>query len=128
MIHSLAKHIIVEFYSCNRTIISDLEIIKKQAEEALSFEGVSIESSYFRSVEAGVTGTVLTPEIRISICTWPTHGYAAVDIFTSSATIDPWLSYDFLKGSLQAVHDSATELRRGQIRTGSGGMPQKPLL
>ncbi|ADU66949.1 S-adenosylmethionine decarboxylase proenzyme [Desulfurispirillum indicum S5] len=129
MVHALAKHIIVEFYNCNPQIIGDVVLIQQHVEGAITFSTSSIEESFFQPTpENGANGTVITADIRVSIHTWPSHSYAAVDIFTPSNTIDPWLAYDYLKERLEAQYDSATELRRGQIKVGQGSPFQRSFL
>ena len=42
-------------------------------------------------------------------------GYASVDLFTCGESVDPWISYQYLKEAFEAGHGSAVELKRGEM-------------
>jgi hypothetical protein len=58
---------------------------------------------------------VVIQESHLAIHTWPEYGYASVDLFTCGETVNPWVSYNYLKEAFEAAHGSAVELRRGEM-------------
>jgi hypothetical protein len=49
----------------------------------------------------------------LCIHTWPEFGYAAADFFTCGSEVDPWKSFDFLKGYLKSGKTHSMEIKRG---------------
>ena len=85
--------------------------------QAAELAGATIVSSNFHHFSPhGVSGVVIIAESHLTIHTWPEYGYAAVDLFTCGDTVDPWIAFDFLKNELECEHQSAIELKRGQVQ------------
>jgi arginine decarboxylase len=113
---ALGRHLLTEFYGCDPHILSDTEQIKKRMEEAVSRSGATVIDPVFHwSNPQGVSGLVVIAELHLAFHTWPEHGYAAVDLFTSGEEIDPWRAYEFLKEKLKAQFTSIMELKRGEL-------------
>ena len=62
-------------------------------------------------------------ESHLSIHTWPEHGYAAVDIFTCSPTMQPADVVGFLSARLQANSVQTVEVNRGILPLVRAGRP-----
>lgn len=113
---SLGRHVIVEYYDCSPEILSDVIAIETAMVNAAKEAGATVINSTFHHFSPfGVSGVVVIQESHLAIHTWPEYGYASVDIFTCGDTVNPWVSYNFLKTALKAGNGSAVEALRGQI-------------
>ncbi len=113
---ALGRHILVEFFECSAEILNDVPTIEKSMVEAARESGATVINATFHHFSPyGVSGVVVIEESHLAIHTWPEYGYAAVDLFTCGHTINPWISYDFLKNAFQADHGNAMEMQRGQL-------------
>ncbi|MEO0646648.1 MAG: polyamine aminopropyltransferase [Cyanobacteria bacterium J06650_10] len=113
---SLGRHILVEFHGCSVEILNDVPRIEQSMLDAATQSGATIISSVFHHFSPfGVSGVVVIQESHLAIHTWPEYGYAAVDLFTCGDSVNPWVSYESLKGAFEAAHGSAIEINRGQL-------------
>jgi len=123
---SLGNHCILELTGCPYDILSDeqriREAIAKVSESSLS---VLLQVSSHKIPNQGVTALGLLPESHISIHTWPSLGYAAVDIFTSGNAARPSVACDFLSKFLCAAGHSMKILPRGRrLGQNAPGIPR----
>ncbi|BDD08898.1 hypothetical protein FUAX_13300 [Fulvitalea axinellae] len=113
--NALGRHIIVEFYDCKPELLNDVVYIENNMVGAAEKAGATvINSTFHHFAPIGVSGVVVIQESHLAIHTWPEYGYAAVDLFTCGETVNPWVSYNFLKEAFKAEHGSAVEMRRGE--------------
>ena len=113
---ALGRHILVELFGCNPKLLNDVVYIEKSMEEAARTANATLINSTFHHFSPyGVSGVVVIEESHFAIHTWPEYQFASVDLFTCGESVDPWLSFDFLRKSLEADHQSATEMRRGEL-------------
>lgn len=113
---ALGRHILVEFYDCSPEILNDVVHIEKSMEEAAETAGATLINSTFHHFSPyGVSGVVVIQESHLAIHTWPEYGFASVDLFTCGDSVDPWVSYNYLKEAFKAGHGSAMEMRRGEM-------------
>ena len=111
---ALGRQILVEFYDCNRDILSGEDIIREILLEGVRRSGATIVTDTFHTFSPhGVSGVVVIAESHVAIHTWPEHGYAAVDIFTCGDTIDPWTIQKYLEDNFEAGNVSSMEMKRG---------------
>jgi spermidine synthase len=114
--NALGRHILVEFYDCSPELMNDVVHIENSMVAAAETAGATVINSTFHHFSPyGVSGVVVIQESHLAIHTWPEFGYAAVDLFTCGDSVDPWVSYSFLKEAFEAGHGSSMELRRGQL-------------
>lgn len=114
--NALGRHILVEFIGCNSEILNDVSIIEKSMVDAAQDAGATVINSTFHHFSPfGVSGVVVIQESHLAIHTWPEYQYAAVDLFTCGESVDPWISFDFLKKAFQAQGHSALEMHRGSL-------------
>ncbi len=115
----LGRHLLVDFYDCDNSILDDVtDLEKRLVESAVQANSTVIKSVFHHYSPYGVSGVVVIAESDITIHTWPEYGYAAVDVFTCGDEIDPWKAYEFLKDALEARRFEAREVTRGVFRDG----------
>ena len=113
---SLGRHILVEFLGCNPDIMNDVSKIESAMVKAAEKSAATVINSTFHHFSPyGVSGVVVIQESHLAIHTWPEYQYAAVDLFTCGDTVDPWISFDFLKDVYEASNYSAIEMNRGSL-------------
>lgn len=115
-LEALGRHILVEYYQCDRETLNDLSKIEYYMKEAASSSGATVIESIFHLFNPhGISGIVIIAESHLAIHTWPEYSYASVDLFTCGKEVDPWKAYAFLKEKLKAHHTTTIELKRGQV-------------
>ncbi|QIB27750.1 adenosylmethionine decarboxylase [Caloranaerobacter azorensis] len=115
-IEQLGRHILAEFYNCDRDILNDHALIEKYMNEAAIEAKATIVKSVFHLFNPwGVSGVVVIQESHLTIHTWPEYGYAAVDLFTCGDEVDPWIAFDYLKEKLKAEKTETQEVPRGIV-------------
>lgn len=113
---ALGRHILVEFMGCNPEILNDVFVIEQGMVKAASKAGATVINSTFHHFSPyGVSGVVVIQESHLAIHTWPEYGYAAVDLFTCGDSVDPWISFDYLKKVFESTNYSALEMKRGSL-------------
>jgi len=113
-IEQLGRHILVEFYNCNKEILNDHRKIEKHMKQAAIEANATIVQSVFHLFNPwGVSGAVVISESHLTIHTWPEYGYAAVDLFTCGDEVNPWDAFNYLSEKLQAGRVETTEVPRG---------------
>ncbi len=112
----LGRHLLVEFYDCNPTVLDDVAGIETHMNDAALACGATIVQSTFHRFEPwGVSGVVVISESHLAIHTWPEYGYASVDLFTCGDEIDPMSAYEHLRVMLEAQEAEIQMLQRGNL-------------
>ncbi len=112
---ALGRHLLVEFYDCDKKILNDLESIKSLMLEAARKSNATVVESVFHKFKPyGVSGVVVVAESHLTIHTWPEYGYSAVDLFTCGEEVDPWKGFDYLQVVLNAGRRTTMEIKRGK--------------
>ncbi|MDD3839483.1 MAG: adenosylmethionine decarboxylase [Clostridia bacterium] len=115
-IEQLGRHILVEFYNCDKEILNDREMIEQYMNQAALQAKATIVKSVFHMFNPwGISGAVIIQESHLTIHTWPEYGYAAVDLFTCGDEVDPWVAFDYLNKKLKAEKNEASEVSRGLV-------------
>jgi len=118
---TLGRQLLIELFSCDRSLLDDPGRLEKAMQEAALKAGATIvESVFHRFLPHGVSGVVVISESHLAIHTWPEHGYAAIDFFTCGEEIDYWRAYAYLKEVFAAGQAEARELLRGGWCDGEG--------
>jgi S-adenosylmethionine decarboxylase proenzyme len=111
---SLGRQILVEFYVCDPEVLNDRAQIRDIMLKGVRRSSATIVDHSFHNFSPhGVSGVIVIAESHVTIHTWPEYGYAAVDIFTCGAEIDPWIIQSYLERHLRAGNVSTMELKRG---------------
>jgi S-adenosylmethionine decarboxylase proenzyme len=111
---ALGKHILAEYNECDLDIINDVKSVERVMILAAQKAGATVISSSFHRFEPyGVSGVVIISESHLAIHTWPEFSYASVDIFTCGESMDPLVSYEFLKLAFKTTNASSQTILRG---------------
>jgi S-adenosylmethionine decarboxylase len=114
MTRSIGKHVIADYYDCNRMIIDDLEKIQLIMRQAATDSGATVlDSKFHRFSPCGVSGIFLISESHLAIHTWPEYCYVAFDLFTCGSKIDPTRCLKMLEKNFEAERVSISEIDRG---------------
>lgn len=124
---ALGKHIIAEFYECDRTFINDEKHIEELFLDTARDSGATVVTwSFHKFSPHGVSGMVVVAESHFSIHTWPEYGYCSVDIFTCGDLINNQLALKLLQEGLGSKNTSVVELNRGIVGVSVGERPSSP--
>ena len=123
---ALGIHLLIEFCSCNRYKIDDINYLETIMSQAAEVAGATVLRTAFQDFNPqGVSGVVIIAESHLTIHTWPEHGYAAVDIFTCGSSVDPWKAVGFLKQELEAADAQVRDFQRGFPKQDENGMVER---
>lgn len=115
-IEQLGRHILVEYYNCDKDILKNTAIIEEHMKQAAIESKATIVASCFHKFNPwGVSGAVIIQESHLTIHTWPEYGYAAVDLFTCGDMVNPWLGFKYLQDVLNSERSESTEIARGLV-------------
>lgn len=116
MIESLGKHMLAEYYSCDRLLINDMDFLREQLLVSAKIAGATVISSSFHPFSPhGISGIIVVKESHFAVHTWPEHGYAAVDFFTCSPQMNFETAYEFLAKKLKSSHSKFDIISRGDF-------------
>jgi S-adenosylmethionine decarboxylase len=111
--NTLGRHLLAEFYACDRDVIDDIDRVAQLMREAAERVGATVVAEAFHRYEPqGVSGTLLIAESHLSVHTWPEVGYVAVDIFTCGG-LDPRPGFRGLSEGFRAGQQRMHEVIRG---------------
>ena len=109
----LGRHLLMDFYGCDRCRLDDSVYIEEQLRSAAKAAGAHVLSAtVHRFSPQGVTGILSLRESHLAIHTWPERQFAAADLF-SCGSIDPWPAYVALEKALGSTSATAREETRG---------------
>lgn len=115
-LEQLGRHILVEYYNCDKEILKDHKLIEEMMIDAATKANATVVQSVFHLFNPwGVSGAVVISESHLTIHTWPEFGYAAVDLFTCGDTVNPWIAFDHLNDELKAERSESMEVTRGMV-------------
>jgi S-adenosylmethionine decarboxylase len=113
---ALGRHILSEFYDCDKKVLDDHELIQSaMVGAAKAAKATVVEVSFHKFNPYGVSGAVIIAESHLTIHTWPEYGYAAVDVFICGDEIDPWLIHETLVSSFKSQRHESNEVPRGVL-------------
>ncbi|MBI4423235.1 MAG: adenosylmethionine decarboxylase [Elusimicrobia bacterium] len=110
----LGRHLLLDLYSCDRGVLSDVSAVEHVLVAAAKATGARVVDVVFHAFSPhGVSGVVVIAESHLSIHTWPEFRFASVDIFTCGTTVDPWKARAVLRRGFKAKRVEAQEIGRG---------------
>lgn len=115
-LEQLGRHILVEYYNCDKEILNNTELVEKYMNKAAIKSKATIVQSCFHTFNPwGVSGAVIIQESHLTIHTWPEYGYAAVDLFTCGDKVNPWVGFEYLEEVLKSERSESMEVSRGMV-------------
>ncbi len=124
------RHIVVDYWDCEIELLNDEVKLTQLLTNAANAANATVLSTHAHRFEPeGVTAVAILAESHIAIHTWPTSGYAGVDIYTCGKA-DTMKAQQMLGEALSAGHTELVELARGGIDSPQSitALPDKPLL
>jgi S-adenosylmethionine decarboxylase len=110
----VGHHYIVEASGCNPKIIRSVEKVQDILVKAAEKAGAKVWAiSFSKFPPSGVSGVVVISESHISTHTWPELKYAALDIYTCGANVDPEKGVIYALEAFGATSSHITEITRG---------------
>lgn len=110
---TIGRHVIAEFYDCDRVLLDDCPGIRGAMLDAARFiKATIVGESFHKFAPQGVSGTVVIAESHLSVHTWPENGYVAVDIYTCG-NLQPRDGVEWLGRRLGAGSYRVQEILRG---------------
>lgn len=107
------QHLVAEYRGCSAAILDDVAEITELMKQAANAAGATIvETTFHRFAPGGVSGVVVIKESHLSIHTWPTQQYAAIDFYTCG-DCDPQAAHAVLAKTLRATSGELMLLQRG---------------
>ncbi|HAV42473.1 TPA: adenosylmethionine decarboxylase [bacterium] len=117
----LSRHLLIELFGCDRSMLDNLETVRRILIETVSRSGATrLKEAFHKFTPQGVSGVILVAESHFSVHTWPEYGYAACDIFTCGETIKTEEAVKYLKEEFRVTDSKVIEVKRGKF--GSFGM------
>lgn len=114
MANGLGRHLIAEFYNCNKEILDSVEKVEYYMKKAaMETKATIVTSTFHRFLPHGVSGAVIVSESHLAIHTWPEFGYASIDLYTCGDEVDPWKAFEYLKKSFNSLRTEVSEHKRG---------------
>src|SRR5271154_94239 len=108
-------HLIVDIHGANKTRLNDLGHVERTLMDCVDVSDATLLHIHVHPFEPeGLSGVAVLAESHISIHTWPTTGYAAVDIFMCGNT-KPDACISILKAAFDTTHITVYEFLRGQV-------------
>ncbi len=125
-VKTLGRHLIAEFYACDRQLLNDVDRIAAHLLQAAALiKATVLGYSFHRFAPQGVSGAVVITESHLSIHTWPEQGYVAADIFTCGE-LDPRPAFSYLGEVLASQSCRMQEIVRGVPEDLAGQNPFLP--
>jgi S-adenosylmethionine decarboxylase len=124
---SLGKHLIIELFHCDSTILNDPKTLEHHMLAAVKLSGATVIQPFFHQFSPhGITGVVVVAESHFCLHTWPEYGYCALDIFTCGDSVNGHEALDYLKKNLNAASTSVMEIKRGVLDLPQSEIKHKP--
>ena len=107
------KHFLLDLYECNNQKLNDELYLRCLINNSAKLAKANVLNLISNKFEPhGVTAIALLAESHLSIHTWPESNYAAVDIFTCGAQMEPELASQFLIENLEASDHHLKKISR----------------
>ena len=115
----LGKHILIELWECEKSVLDDIKTVEVLMLEAAKKAKVTIvEKCFHKFSPYGVSGVVVIAESHLAIHTWPEYNYAAVDFFTCNKNCNTDIAIEYLKEGFKSENYSVKIIKRGNLEKG----------
>jgi S-adenosylmethionine decarboxylase proenzyme len=113
---ALGRQVLLDLHGCDPVLLRDPGHVRRIMESgAVAARATIIRSLFHRFSPQGISGVVIIAESHLTIHTWPEHGLASIDIYTSGLTADPSLAVPVLQAGFKAARAEVRELSRGRL-------------
>ena len=110
----LAHHTLLELHGCDAALLANSDALRPLLLEAVRAAGATIVTEIFHNFSPhGVSGVIVIAESHVAIHTWPEYAYAAVDVFSCSATLDQAAMGKKIAAALGAESVESRVIERG---------------
>ena len=117
---ALGNHTLLELYECDPAVLDHLGEVREIMLEAARRGKATIVTEVFHQFSPqGISGVIVIAESHLAIHTWPEHGFAAVDLFSCSQTIDVSAIEQCLKARFRSERSERIEFARGSKLNGT---------
>lgn len=112
----LGKHILIEFWECEKSTLDDVKIVENIMIYAAQKAKVTVvEKCFHKFSPYGISGVVVIAESHLAIHTWPEYNYAAVDFFTCNKNCNTDVAIEYLKEKFQSKNYKMQTIKRGSF-------------
>ncbi|SEQ11994.1 adenosylmethionine decarboxylase proenzyme [Virgibacillus subterraneus] len=112
---TMGRHVIAELWECSIDTLNNISQIKQIFVDAALEAGAEIrEVAFHKFSPHGVSGVVIIAESHLTVHSFPEHGYASIDVYTCSNTIDPNVAVEYIIKALEAKTFEQVEVKRGK--------------
>jgi S-adenosylmethionine decarboxylase len=116
---ALGQHSLFDLWDCDPEQISNRDTLRETLLGVIKkHHGTIVEQVFHQFSPHGVTGVIVLAESHLAIHTWPEHRFAALDLFTCSATLD--------HAAIERSLVDALGARRIERKSEARGMPHIP--
>jgi S-adenosylmethionine decarboxylase len=110
--NALGRHLLVELWEAKN--LDQASMVEDALVEAVRASGGTLLDTKIVPFPNGAcSGVAIIAESHLSIHTWPEFGYAAVDLFTCSADMDPDAAFDVMRKYFDPGTVQVVEVKRG---------------
>lgn len=114
----LGTQLLIDLYGCEERLLDDRKAVEKAlVKAARAANATVVETVLHRFSPQGVSGVIVIAESHLAVHTWPEHGYAALDVFTCSGTLDPDRIIQELQRAFSAPRCESRMVSRGLERS-----------
>ncbi|MBR0664002.1 adenosylmethionine decarboxylase [Roseomonas hellenica] len=115
IVRTNGSHILCDFDKCSPEILRSRDTVEDLLLRAARLAEATIVASHFHAFSPeGISGIVLIAESHLSIHTWPSARYAAVDLYTCGE-LDSWPALAALAQALGSKEPRYAEIHRRSL-------------
>ena len=108
------RHILFDVWGVDPDLLNDVARMRAAMLDAADAAGASVvDDRFHRFPVQGLSGVIVLAESHISVHTFPEHNYAAFDVFTCGAHVDPEEACRHLLRELRAERWFVRRVLRG---------------
>ena len=112
----LGNHYLIDYYDCNKNILSVVNNIKEIMLNAGIIGNLHIVEECFHQFKPyGVSGVLILKESHFTIHTWPEYNYASVDLYFCDKNVNISNIIEFLNKEFMSKKYEIKKIERGII-------------
>ena len=115
MTHPLAQHTLADLHDCDPALLRSADDLKPLLLSAIRRGGGTIVTEVFHNFSPhGVSGVIVIAESHVAIHTWPERGFAALDLFSCSPSLDRESIAKEIASALRSIRVTLRTVPRGE--------------